>query len=745
MNTEIKGLVENVKFHNSENAYTVFELSTEGQEDIICVGYIPVINEGENIKVIGEYTTHPTYGKQFSVSSYEKYIPTTASGIERYLASGAIKGIGAKLAAKIVAEFGDATLNIIEEYPEKLTKIKGITEEKANTISAIFHEQIDMRRAIIFMQEYGISPAYGVKVYNKYRETSIDVIKQNPYALADDISGIGFKTADFVAHKLGIATDSPYRIRAAIKYVLGESISDGHVYLPRPLLTERAGGLLGVPSALVDSNIDAMQIENILRQEKTGDETAVYLHFYYHAEAYVARKLLTLSSNSFDKKTGWEKDIAEFEKKNSFSLAESQKEAVKECVENGLLVLTGGPGTGKTTTVNAIIDILKKEGLDITLAAPTGRAAKRLFETTGYEAKTIHRLLGVNFSDDDKRRQSFDKDENEPLEADVIILDECSMVDISLMYSLLKATPDTAKLILVGDVDQLPSVGPGKVLKDIILSGKIKVVRLEEIFRQAAESAIVMNAHRINKGEYPVLNEKEGDFFFVRRSRPEQVMETIIELATKRLPDFIQSKDIFDIQILAPMKKSILGVVNLNEKLQQALNPKASNKREKEYRGITYREGDKVMQIKNNYNMPWVLYDEKGRKAGEGLGVFNGDFGMVKSISSADETVSVRFDESKLVTYDFTQLDELELAYAVTIHKSQGSEYKVVIIPILDGPPMLMSRNLIYTAVTRAKELAVIVGIPQSLNKMVDNNREINRYTGLDRKIKFFAEQTIYK
>ncbi|MDR1687151.1 MAG: ATP-dependent RecD-like DNA helicase [Clostridiales bacterium] len=738
----IEGSVEHIIYQNEANGYTVFDLevTTPGTDDTACVGILYGLNEGEIVKLTGQYINHPTYGKQFSVSVYEKNVPTTAWGIEKYLASGAIKGIGEKLAAKIVGKFGDNTLTVIEEYPEKLTEISGITLKKAKQVSEIFHEQTEMRTVLIFMQQYGLSLAYGIKVYKKYGAGAVEILKRNPYVLADEISGIGFKMADAVAKKMGVRVDSVFRIRSAVKYVLHEAASNGHVYLPKDELLNEAEKILGVDSPLIENNLQAMQIEKEIRQEK--DETnaeiiRVYLNFYYFAEVYCARKLKAISINPYRKNEDIETEIKFLEEKNNIEMAENQKSAIYESLENGVFVLTGGPGTGKTTTVNSIIQILKKRGYSVELAAPTGRAAKRLSEATGCEAKTIHRMLGVTFTDDSDMRQTFDKNEDNPLESDVFIIDECSMLDISLMYHLLKAVPDTSKLILVGDVDQLPSVGPGNVLKDIITSGKIKAVVLNEVFRQAAQSAIIMNAHRINSGKYPVLNEKNKDFFFIKRENAADCGLEVMELAAKRLPAYLKTGDIFDIQILSPMRKSEMGVHFLNSKLQQKLNPPHKSKAEKQFRDIVFREGDKVMQIKNNYSLSWNTYNAAGQINGEGVGVFNGDCGVIKKIDSDSETMEVAFDDERRVEYDYSQLDELELSYAVTIHKSQGSEYRAVIIPLLGGPPMLMSRNLLYTAVTRAKELAVIVGTAQTLFKMVDNNREVNRYTTLRNRIEF--------
>lgn len=735
----VEGIVENIIFHNNENGYTVFSINVEynkeeKDDDLICVGYIPNINEGEDIKVTGNFVMHHSYGKQFQIESYEKFIPTSEIGIKKYLASGAIKGIGPKIAEKIIKKFGKKTIYIMENEPERLSEIKGISTEKAMDIGFIFHEQTELRKAMLFLQEYGITPVYASKIYERYKGNTIQMVKTNPYSLADEIFGIGFKISDMIAQKVGISQDSPYRIKAGIKYILNQAALNGNVYLPIEELKERTVKLLNIPNKLIENLILQLHIEHQIWQEKTKDGIIIYLNSYYYAESYTAKKLLELSSIEIENEFDYDSEIKYVQLQKGIVLADEQKNAVKEAMSSGVLVITGGPGTGKTTTINTIINLLQNEGYEIELAAPTGRAAKRMTETTGINAQTIHRFLGITYMADDNKKQKFEKDEDNPVEADVIIVDECSMIDILLMNNLLKAVALGTRLILVGDSDQLPSVGPGNVLKDIINSNCIKVVRLTEIFRQAQESAIIMNAHRINNGKYPVLNEKKSDFFFIRRYDTQELIETVTQLAYERLPKYINSNNIKDIQILTPMRKSPLGVINLNTILQNKLNPKKSEKNEKEYRGITFREGDKVMQIKNNYNILWKTFDNE-KCIDEGVGVFNGDEGIITEISEKGEYIEVLFDENKYVKYSFGQLDELELSYAITIHKSQGSEYKAVIIPVHSGPDMLFNRNLLYTAVTRAKELAVIVGIPEMLYKMVDNNKEINRYTMLKEKI----------
>jgi len=742
----VEGIVSNIVFHNSENGYTVFNLETEYNEnseiddEIACVGVIPAINEGENIKVTGSFTVHPTYGKQLSVSLYEKTVPTTEKGIEKYLASGVIKGIGPRIANKIVAMFGAETLDVLENSPEKLSDIRGISRKKALMIGEIFHEQTELRKAMLYLQDYGISPVFALKIYKRFKENTLRVVQKNPYVLADEIFGIGFKMSDAIAEKVGIEKESPFRIEAGIKYVLNGEAGNGNVYLPFDVLIKKASEMLLVASENVENVVMRLNITKQVWVENSVEKgKVVFLNSYFYSENYVAKKIIELSLAEMSEKVDYDKDILDFEKSSGIKLAKNQKLAVSEAMNNGVLVITGGPGTGKTTTINTIIRLLKSECMEISLAAPTGRAAKRMTETTGIEAQTIHRLLGINFMSDDSKRQSFEKDEDNPIEADVVIVDESSMVDIILMNNLLKAVSYGTRLILVGDVDQLPSVGPGNVLKDIINSGCIKVVRLNEIFRQAEKSAIIMNAHRINKGEYPVLNEKENDFFFMKRYDVNSISNTILELVTIRLPRFLKCAS-KDIQILTPMRKSPLGTINLNSILQERLNPKDIYKSEKEFRKTVFREGDKVMQIKNNYNMTWTVFDAKRRITDEGVGIFNGDEGIIEKIDNDAEYVEVLFDDCRVVRYDFTQLDEIELSYAITIHKSQGSEYKAIIIPIYFGPEMLLNRNLIYTAVTRAKELAVLVGVPEVLYKMIDNNRQIDRFTMLRERIQEMRE-----
>jgi len=729
----LEGMLENIIFHNEENGYTVFSLRSleADEEDITCTGYLTNPLEGESVRISGAFIVNPKYGRQFAVQRAERVEPGTLAGIEKYLASGVIKGIGAKTAKQIVARFGENSFDVIENDPEKLSRIRGISLKKALQMSEAFHAQHDQRRAMLFLQENGITAGASMKIFKRYKEDTVEIVKQNPYRLADEIDGIGFKTADAIAYRLGISRDAPERISAGVRFCLWEATNEGHTYMPTTALVRQAAELLFCPQALVENELARMQMERHIIREKIedADEPLVFVSALYYAELKVARKLIALNailSDGANKKTLPPGEI---------KLSQGQEEAVMAAVSNGVLILTGGPGTGKTTTINTIINLLEQQGLSVTLAAPTGRAAKRMSEATGREAKTIHRMLEVEFMSEDSRRQTFRKNEESPLETDVLIVDESSMIDILLMKNLLDAVVEGTRLILVGDVDQLPSVGAGNVLKDLINSDCLPVSRLTEVFRQAAESAIITNAHRINKGEYPALNDKEKDFFFVSRQNPEDVTRTITDLIKNRLPAYKNFDSLNDIQVLTPMRKSALGVTQLNAVLQAKLNPPSQKKREREYGNVIFREGDKVMQIRNNYEASWESFGTCGERTDYGEGVFNGDMGIIRAIDD-DEGLTVLFDDSRQVNYSFSQLDELELAYAVTVHKSQGSEYRVVIIPIVSGPPMLLTRNLLYTAVTRARELAVIVGSADTMHRMIDNNRVTNRYTALSRRLK---------
>lgn len=750
MNEQIvlEATIEDIIFQNKENGYTVCTVDYEGEE-ISCVGEMAGIYAGEEVKIIGTWSTHPIYGRQIKVDMLERSMPKTVQGMEKYLASGVIKGIGARTAKKIVKHFGLDTFRIIEEEPLVLAQVNGISEKKAQEIGEVFHAQYELRRAMLFLQDYGITPTYAIKIYQHYKERTTEVVKNTPYRLVEDIYGIGFRKADEIAAQVGIAKEDPNRIKTGVLYLLTNFSNNGHTYMPRTMLLEEAIRLLLpelYPECMRMQDFEHPLVANALIElamnkqiivKNYEETTCVFLAYLYHSEQAVARKLIDLASlYQQDAALNVEKELEQTQKELKIELVEEQKDAVRNVLTNGVTVITGGPGTGKTTTINAILHMLEKAGEEVLLAAPTGRAAKRMSEATGIEAQTIHRLLEIGYMREDTNRQMFNRNEDNPLEADVIIVDEMSMVDITLMNALLKAVVEGQRLVLIGDADQLPSVGAGNVLKDIIRSNRITVVRLVQIFRQASKSAIIMNAHRINKGEYPVSNEKGTDFFFMKRSIQEEVQNTIIELVTTRLPKYQGFNSIKDIQILAPMRKGLLGVTELNRVLQAALNPHHDLKPEKEYRGTLFREGDKVMQIKNNYNTPWKILGKTGMSIDEGTGVFNGDCGIITAIKEEEEILVVTFEDSKVVEYEFNQLDELELAYAVTIHKSQGSEYPVVILPIHSGPPMLLSRNLLYTAVTRAKKMVVGVGLVETMHRMIDNNREIERYSSLGRHLK---------
>lgn len=727
----IEATIEEIIYQNKDNGYTVCTIEQEGEE-ISCVGEMPGIHQGEDIKITGSWTTHPIYGKQIKVHMYERSMPKTVQGMEKYLASGVIKGIGEKTARKIVKRFGLDTFKIIEEEPLVLAQVSGISQKKALEIGEAFKTQYELRRAMLFLQDYGITPTYAVKIYKEYKERTMEVISKTPYKLVDDIYGIGFRKADEIAAKIGISKEDPNRIKTGILYILSNFSSNGNTYMPREDLIYEAINLLEVEEVLIENAILELNIEKKIIIKNYEGKVCIFIAHLYYSEQGIARKLMDLAL-LYDEQDlkDFEKEITLTEKELDIELVDEQREAVKCALTYGVTVITGGPGTGKTTTINAILHMLGKRQEEVLLAAPTGRAAKRMSEATGMEAMTMHRLLEISYLKEGEAKQEFQKNEEHPLEADVIIVDEMSMVDVSLMHALLKATVPGQRLVLIGDSDQLPSVGAGNVLKDIIKSEKVQVVRLTQIFRQASQSAIVVNAHRINKGEYPVANEKGTDFFMIKRAVQEEVKQTVIDLITTRLPKYQGFHSLKDIQVLVPMRKGILGVGELNKCIQEALNPPLERKNEKEYRGVIFREGDKVMQIKNNYNTPWKIYSKAGIVLEEGVGVFNGDCGIVSTIDTALETLTVTFDDQKVVCYEFSQLDELELAYAVTIHKSQGSEYPAVIIPIHSGPPMLLNRNLLYTAVTRAKKMVVIVGLEETTKKMVDNNKEVERYSSL--------------
>ena len=736
---KIEGYVDHIIYRNQENGYTVMVLTSEDTE-ITCVGTFSYIGEGERLEAEGTYIAHPTYGEQFRVETYAIRPPEDEESVERYLGSGAIKGVGTALAARIVRRFRADTFRIIEEEPERLAEIKGISERKAREIAQQIYEKRDMRKAMLFLQQFGVSTALAVKIFEKYGQRMYEVIEQNPYRLADDISGIGFRIADEIAKRAGVSFDSEYRVKCGISYVLQQAASEGHVFLPKELLLGRTTELLGVPIDDLDPFLVDMAIQKKIVIRKDGDRDCVYSASAYYMEMSTARMLVDLNITGEIDAAVIEKKIASIEQETGTVLDGMQKKAVIEAVRCGLLVITGGPGTGKTTTINTLISYFESEGLQILLAAPTGRAAKRMTEATGFEAKTVHRLLEISgVQEDGGSTEGFGRNAQNPLDADVIIIDEMSMVDIYLMHALLDAVTIGTRLIMVGDMNQLPSVGPGSILKDIIESNEIPVVQLTRIFRQAKESDIVVNAHKINRGEPVVLDNKSMDFFFLKRDDTNMIISNIITLIQKKLPKFVNAKEA-DIQVLTPMRKGLLGVERINKILQEYLNPPKPGKQEKEYGDHLFREGDKVMQIKNNYQLEWEISTRYGMTIDKGIGVFNGDMGIIRKINTYEETVTVEYDEKKLVKYPYNLLDELELAYAITIHKAQGSEYPAVIIPLLQGPRQLYYRNLLYTAVTRARKCVTVIGSESVFQEMIHNTNQQNRNTSLAERIRELNE-----
>ena len=725
----IKGYVEHIVYRNEDNGYTVFNLNNDDGE-MTCVGNFHYIEEGELLKLQGEYTTHKLYGLQFKAEASEVCEPEDLVSIERYLGSGAVKGVGAALAGRIKQD----TFRIIEEEPERLAEIKGISERKAREIATQVEEKKDMRQAMIYLQKYGISTTLAARIYQHYGRSVYRVIEENPYQIADHVPGVGFKTADEIASKVGIHTDSDYRIRSGIFYTLLQSVNEGHVYLKKETLTYRAGQLLEVEIQDIEKYLMDLAIEKKIVMKESQEGMRVYASHYYYMEMNVAKMLHDLNVACEVAEASLMKRLQAIEENTGLYLDDMQRTAVMEAARRGILVLTGGPGTGKTTTINAMIHFFESEGLDIRLAAPTGRAAKRMTEATGYEAQTIHRLLEVSGNPEDETVNGFGRNEENPLEADVIIIDEMSMVDLPLMHALLGAIVPGTRLILVGDRNQLPSVGPGSVLKDIIESHCFPVVMLTKIFRQAGESDIVVNAHKINRGEEVVLDNKSRDFFFLKRQDANVIISVVITLIQKKLPKYVNAQP-YDIQVLTPMRKGLLGVERLNRILQEYLNPPEAGKTEKEYGDRLFREGDKVMQIKNNYQLEWEVATKYGMTIDKGMGIFNGDMGIIREINTYEETVIVEYDEKRMVKYPYALLDELELAYAITIHKSQGSEYPAVVIPLLQGPRQLYHRNLLYTAVTRARQCVTLVGSDSVFQEMIRNTNEQDRNTSLAQRI----------
>jgi len=732
---KISGYVGRIIYQKAENGYTVFELN--GEKDRVCVGMCKGLAEGESLEAEGDYVTHPVYGLQFKISSYKVLPPSDTVSIERYLGSGAVKGIGAALAKRIVQYFGADTFRIIEEEPERLAEVKGISERKAREIAVQMEERKDLRDALIYLQQFGISNTLAIRIYDTYGINMYSVLKENPYKLAEDIDGIGFRIADDIASQIGIHTDSDYRIRSGILYTLLQAVGEGHCYLPRDILKERARVLLEVPGESIEQQIDNLAMD----RKAVVKGKCVYAFSYFHAELSCARMLFDLSMHMGGDKALLEKMIKGISAELEVEPDELQMQAVLGAIQNSLFILSGGPGTGKTTTINTIIHYFEAQGLDIFLAAPTGRAAKRMTEATGFEARTIHRMLELNgtLSDDNKRSVRFEKNAENPLEADVIIIDEMSMVDLHLFQALLRAIAPGTRLILVGDVNQLPSVGPGQILRDIMESGAFPMVVLQKIFRQAQESDIILNAHHINNGEQIALDNKSKDFFLLERSDVNVIYKHMIQLILKNLPKYVNATP-YDIQVLTPMRKGPLGVEVLNGILQKYLNPPSPGKKEHVSGETIFREGDKVMQIRNNYQLEWEVVSRYRITIDKGLGIFNGDVGKILEIREALSELVVEYDEGRRVTYPFTLLEELELAYAVTIHKAQGSEYPAVIMPLLTGPRMLFNRNLLYTGVTRAKSCVTILGSSETVRSMIANENENKRYTSLNARIQEIKE-----
>lgn len=725
----LEGYVAHIRFRNEENGYTVFTLETSIDEET-CVGNFNYINEGEYMRLEGDYMEHPVHGPQFKVEKYEVKAAEGMKDMERYLGSGSIKGMGPVLAKRVVKKFKMDTFRIIEEEPERLVEVKGISERMAQDIATQFYEKQAMRQAMIFLSQYGIATNYAVKIFKEYGDKLYEIIKTNPYKMADDISGIGFKVADEIASRVGIGTDSDFRLKSGILYTMQQASYSGHVSFPKDRLLIRGAELLQVPQEVLEPRLMDLILERKLIVKNIDNRDMVYTNSMYYVEMSTAKRLLDLNIQYEVEDDTIAHSLKMMEQTGEIVYDELQKEAIRTGARNGVLIVTGGPGTGKTTTINAIIRYFEGEGLDIMLAAPTGRAAKRMAEATGCEAKTIHRLLELNGGIEGGARYQFERNEQNPLETDVVIIDEMSMVDLSLMNALLAAIVPGTRLILVGDANQLPSVGAGNVLKDLIASKCFPVVELNKIFRQAEQSDIVVNAHRINQGEFIRLDNKSRDFFFLKRMSVQEIIGVVIYLVRDKMPNYVDATP-YDIQVLTPMRKGELGVEKLNQILQQYLNPPSEEKREREVHLGVFREGDKVMQIKNNYKLEWEITNGRGFVLDTGVGVFNGDVGIIREINTFSEEVIVVFDEVKVVKYGFAMLDELELAYAVTIHKSQGSEYPAIVIPLMTGPRVLFNRNLLYTAVTRAKKCVTMVGNPSTVDMMIQNVNEQLRYSGL--------------
>ena len=731
---ELKGTVEGVLYRNDDNGYIVATVISDEDELVNVVGIMPDVDEGDRITAHGKWENNARYGKQYRVIEYIVEMPTEAADIERYLASGAIKGIRAKTVRRIVAEFGEDTVDVIENHPDWLSRLPGISPKRALEISEEFKSKSDMRATVAFFREY-FGPATTMKIYACFGKHSVSIAKDNPYRLCEEVRGIGFDKADAMAQKLGLASDSSDRIGAGIVYILTfNAAQNGHTCLPREKLVEAAASLLGVDASAVSSETDKLITKGRLFSETVGEDTYIYESLQYKNERYIAEKLWRLKRASAPLDFN---DIEAFVRKeeaqNRIEYADEQKKAIFNAMTSGVLMLTGGPGTGKTTVVTAIINIFESLGLEVALAAPTGRAAKRMTEATGREAKTVHRLLEVDFGEGDKSSKRddsaplvFKRGENNYLDEDAIIIDEASMLDTVLTASLLKAIRPGARIVFIGDADQLPSVGAGNVLCDILDSGALPSIRLSKIFRQAEQSLIVTNAHAINRGEMPRLDVKDRDFFFMPREGDSQIASTVASLCAERLPRAYGDPE--GIQVISPTRRGNSGTDKLNSVLQAAINPPARGKKEHKFRDTVFRTGDRVMQVRNNYEIEWTRYGKLG------MGIFNGDIGKIKDINPIEKYIEIDFD-SREVFYDFADLEDLELAYCVTVHKSQGSEYPTVVLPLGSVPPMLCTRNLLYTAVTRAQKRVIIVGFESTVETMVGGLRSALRYTGLARRL----------